>query len=82
MPVQRLQAALRQLRLTAKHPLLRGRERAVEPAQHGQRQNDVLILAALEAVADQIRDAPQETDDLVMVHRIDSVAVPAWVASR
>ena len=70
LAVQCLQAALRQLRLTAKHRLLRGGEHAVEPAQHGQRQDDVLILAALEAVADQVRDAPEEADYFAMVHRI------------
>jgi hypothetical protein len=41
---------------------------AVEAAEHGERQDDVLVLAALEGVADQIRHTPQEADDLAVVH--------------
>jgi hypothetical protein len=32
----------------------------IEPPQHGERKDDVLVLAALERVADQIRDAPED----------------------
>jgi hypothetical protein len=39
--------------------------------EHGERQDDVLVLPALERVADQVRDAPDETDLLSeVVHRI------------
>jgi hypothetical protein len=43
-------------------------QHAVQPAQDGQRQDDVLVLTPLEGVADQVRDAPEEADDLAMVH--------------
>ena len=80
LPVQGLQAALCQFRLTAQHRLLRGGEDAVEPAQHGQRQNDVLILPALEAVADQVRDTPKEADYFTVFHRVVTPCSAARVA--
>ena len=48
-------------------PLVGG-QHAVEPAQHGERQDDVLVLASLEGVADQVRHPPDEADDLAVVH--------------
>ncbi len=45
-------------RVGFEHLALRGLEHAVEAAQHRERQDDVLILAALERVANEIRDAP------------------------
>jgi hypothetical protein len=56
------------LSLPCKHPLLGIRQHAVEPAEHRQRQNDVLIMAAPEGIADQIRHPPDKADDLAMVH--------------
>ena len=51
------------------HLQLAGGQHAVEPAQHGQRQNHVLVLPALEGVANQqIRHTPDEADDLAVVH--------------
>ena len=52
----------------SEHLLLGRRQHAVEAAQDGERQDHVLVLAALEGVADQVRDAPEEADDLAMVH--------------
>jgi hypothetical protein len=50
-----------------KNFLFRRRKHAIEPPQHGKRQNNVLILAAFESIANQIRDAPNETNYLTMV---------------
>ena len=54
--------------LDLQHPRLGGGQHRVEPAQHGQRQDHVLVLAAFEGVADQVRHAPEEADDLAVVH--------------
>ena len=54
--------------LDGQHLLLGGRQHAVEAAQHGKGQDDVLVLAALEGVADEIRHPPDEADDLAVVH--------------
>ena len=43
-------------------------QHAVEPAENGERQDDVLVLAALEGVAHEVGDAPEEADDLAVVH--------------
>ena len=43
---------------------------ALEPPQDGHRQDYVLVLAALEGVADQVGDTPYEADDLAVVHEI------------
>ncbi len=58
-----------QFRLAFEYLMLGRREHAVETPQYGQRQNDVLVLASLEAVANQIRDAPDKADDFTVVHR-------------
>ena len=42
------------------HLLLGRRQHAVDAPQHGERQDDVLVLAALEGVADQVRDAQRK----------------------
>jgi hypothetical protein len=68
--VQVLEPSVPQLGLPREHRLFGFGQHAVETAQHGQRQNDVLVPAAPEGVADQVRDPPEETDDLAMVHRI------------
>ena len=68
--VQVIQPASAQLGLPAQHlPLCRGKH-AVEPPEHGQGQDDVLVLAPFEAVTDQIRDTPEEADNLAVVHRM------------
>ena len=41
---------------------------AVESAKYGKRKDHVLILAALERVANEIRDSPDETHYLAMIH--------------
>ncbi len=43
-------------------------EDAIEPTKNGEREDDVLVLAALEHIADQIGDAPNEAYDLTVVH--------------
>ena len=57
-----------QTALDLQHLPLGGGQHAVEPPQHGERQDDVLVLAPLEGVADQVRHAPDEADDLAVVH--------------
>ena len=44
------------------------REDAVEAPQHREGKDDVLVLAPLEGVADEVRDAPDKADDLAVVH--------------
>ena len=56
------------LGLPFKHGLLCRRQHAVQPPQHGQRQDDVLVLASLEGVADEVGYIPNETDDFAVVH--------------
>jgi len=43
-------------------------EDAIETPKNGEGKNDVLVLAALERVADQIRNTPEKADDFTMVH--------------
>lgn len=45
-----------------------GGENAVEAPKDGERQDDVLILAAFEGISDQIGDTPYERNDLTVVH--------------
>lgn len=42
-------------------------ENAFEPAQHSERENHVLLFAALEGVADQVGEAPEEGDDFGVI---------------
>src|SRR5690606_22860874 len=65
--VEVLEPAGGQLGLSGEHFLFRGRQDAVEPAQNGQGEDYVLVLAALERVADEVRDAPDEADDFAVV---------------
>ena len=64
--VEVLELLALELRLALEHLLLGGGEHAVEPPQDRERQDDVLVLAALERVADEVRDAPEEADDLAV----------------
>jgi hypothetical protein len=57
------------LTLPRQHLLLGQREHATRTPQHRERQDDVLVLAALEGVADQVRDSPDEADDLGVIDR-------------
>ena len=57
-----------QFGLPLKYVLPGGSQDAIEPSQHGQRQNDILVLATLERVAYQVGDTPYEADYLAMVH--------------
>ena len=50
------------------HLQLAGGQHAVEPAQHGERQNHVLVLPTLEGVPNQVRHTPDEADDLAVIH--------------
>jgi hypothetical protein len=51
-----------------KNLLLRRGKHAIETTQYGKRQNNILILAALKGIPDQIRNTPNETNYLAMVH--------------
>ena len=62
------------LGVSVPHGLARGREHAVEPTQDGEREDHVLVMAALEGVADEVRDGPDEGDDFGVVH----AAAPAY----
>src|SRR5690606_4124540 len=57
-----------ELRLTLEDGVLRVGEHAVQTTEDGERQDHILVLAALEGVADEVRDAPEEADDLAVVH--------------
>jgi hypothetical protein len=64
-----LQTSALKLGLPCEHLLLGIRQHAVEPAEYRQRQDDILVMAPPEGIADQIRDAPEETDDSLCVIR-------------
>lgn len=49
-------------------PLAGRREHAVEPSQDGEREDDVLLVAALEGVADEVGDGPDEGGNFGVVH--------------
>jgi len=66
--VEVLELLAPQLGLLAEHLLLGTGEHAVEAAQDRERQDHVLVLAALEGIADEVRNAPQEAHDFAMVH--------------
>jgi hypothetical protein len=66
--VEVLQPLATKLGLSLEHLLLGGGEHAVEPPQDREGKNHVLVLAAFEGVADEVRHAPEEADDLAMVH--------------
>ena len=66
--VEILELAAGQLRLFREHLLLSAGKHAIEAAEHGQGEDDVLILAAFERVADEVRDTPEKADDLAVVH--------------
>ena len=66
--VEVLELLTAQLGLLPEDLLLCGGQDAVESPQDGERKDDVLILAALEGVADEVRDTPEEADDLAVVH--------------
>ena len=66
--VEILQPLATEFRLAFEDTLFSVGQHAVEPAQHRERKDHVLVLAALEGVADQVRDSPEEAHDLAMVH--------------
>ena len=47
---------------------LAGREHAVQPAQHGERQNDAAVFALLEVAAQAVGDGPDEGGEGLLVH--------------
>src|SRR5207247_1758119 len=51
-------------------------EHAVETTQDRERQDDVLVLAALEGVSDEVCDAPEKADDFTMVHSRSLILPP------
>ena len=57
-----------QFGLPCEHLRLGRREHAIESPQHGQREDHVLVLPPLEGVPNQVRDIPDETDDLRVRH--------------
>src|SRR5207249_11217384 len=61
-----LELPVAQFGLPTQHLFLGGSQHAIEAAQHGTRKDDGLVLAALEGVANQICDAPEEAHDLAM----------------
>lgn len=63
-----LEAFALEFRLPLENGLLAVSEDAIETAVHGEWQDDVLVLAALEGVADEVRDSPEEADDFAVVH--------------
>ena len=66
--MQVFQPSPAQFGLTLKHVLLGGFEHAVQPPQHRQRQDDILVLPPLEGVPNQVRDSPDEVGNLTVVH--------------
>jgi hypothetical protein len=70
--VEVLELLALQLGLLAEDLLLGVGEYAIETAQDRERQDDVLVLAALEGVADEVCDTPKEADDFAMVHCVRS----------
>ena len=68
------QAAVAQLGVPGQDLLLGGSEDAVETAEDGEREDHVLVLPAFEAVADEVRDVPDEADDFGVGH-LDSLGV-------
>src|SRR5207244_500359 len=59
-----------QLGLLGQHLLLRGAEHTIKPPQDRERKDDVLVLAALKSVADEVRDSPKEADDLAVIQAV------------
>jgi hypothetical protein len=74
--VEVLESLALQFGLTLEDPVLGAGQHAVEASEHGERKDDVLVLASLKGVPDQVRHAPQEADDLAVVHSDDSLV---WV---
>ena len=66
--MQVFQPSPAQFGLTLKHVRLGGSEHAVQPPQHRQRQDDILVLPPLEGVPNQVRDPPDEVGNLTVVH--------------
>jgi hypothetical protein len=56
-----------ELRLLAENPLLRVGKDAIQASQYRQRQDDILIFAALEGIPDEICNAPEPTDDFTVI---------------
>ena len=52
----------------APHGLAGGREYAVEPPQDSEGEDDVLVMAAFEGIADEVSDGPDEGGDFGVVH--------------
>jgi hypothetical protein len=63
-----LQAATLKLSLPGEYPLLSIGQHTIETAEHRQRENDILVMAAPESIADEVSDSPHKADNLAMVH--------------
>jgi hypothetical protein len=66
--VQVLEPLALELPLALEHALLLVGQNAVQAPKDGEREDHILVLAALEGVADEVGDAPEEADDLAVVH--------------
>jgi len=76
--VQILQPLTLQFRLPFEYPVFRVGQYTVEPPQNGEGQDDVLVFSALEGIANQVRNTPEKTDDLAMVHCVGSPVGNEW----
>ena len=70
-----LEAAAFELCLPLEDAFLCAGEDAIQAPEDREGEDDVLVLSALEGVADQVRDAPEEADDLAVVHVLFSIPV-------
>jgi hypothetical protein len=71
--VEVLEPLALQFGLALEDPFLGAGQHAVEASEDGERKDDVLVLASLEGVSDQICNAPQEADDLAVVHGLSGL---------
>src|SRR6266850_2883893 len=74
--VKVLELLASQLCLLTENLLLGIGQHAVQTPQDRERKDHVLVLAALEGVADQVRNTPKKADDLAMIHRLCSPSSP------
>jgi len=66
--VEVLELLASQLSLLAQDLLLGRGQHTIESPQDRKRKDDVLVLAPLEGVTDEVGDAPEEADDLTVIH--------------
>src|SRR5690606_36850207 len=66
--IEILESLALELRLTLENGVLRVGEHAVQTTEDGERQDHILVMATSEGVANKVCDAPEEADDLAVVH--------------